>query len=78
MKALGLTLFFGGGLVMFFFELIWFMEWWGMAGLAVAIFLAPIAALFPFIFLVKEGFSLLYFGLWGASLAGAAIAGTQD
>ncbi len=64
------------GVAMFLFEIYWFNAWWGVFGLIVAVVVAPLAAMFPFIYLVKEGFSLFYFGLWGLGIAGGLLAGS--
>ena len=66
------------GLVLFLFELYWFSEWWGMGGVIASVAIPPLAALFPFIYLVKEGFSLLYFGLWGVCLLGLMLVASSD
>lgn len=78
MAALGYVLLTGSGLVMLIFELIWFYRWWDVLGVIIAIVVAPIAAVFPFIYLVKEGFSLLYFGVWAVGLVGAAMAASDS
>ncbi|MFP4149823.1 MAG: hypothetical protein ACLFUG_04705 [Nitriliruptoraceae bacterium] len=77
MRPLGYVLFYGAGLILFALEVYWFTVWWGGLGLFIGLFVAPIAALFPFIYLFMEGFSLLYFGLWAVGIVGAAIA-SQD
>lgn len=66
------------GVLMFLFEIYWFNEWWGGAGVAVAVFVPPIAAFFPFIFLALEGFSLVYFGVWAVGLAGVGLTALAD
>lgn len=73
MRALAMLLFIGSGLAMLAFEIFWFSVWWGGIGTIVAIAVPPIAALFPLIYLFMEGFSALYFGLWGAGIAGAIL-----
>jgi hypothetical protein len=69
---------YGSGILMFIFEMVWFFRWWDVGGLMAAVFIPPLAIAFPFVFLVKEGFSLLYFGLWGAGLAAAAMETRDD
>lgn len=72
-KATGIVLFWGAGLVMVAFELYWFAQWWGGVGVVVGLFVPPIVALFPFIYLFLEGFSALYFGVWALGLVGTAL-----
>lgn len=75
MRVIGGVVFFVAGILMFIIELFWFNYWWGTPGLLGGIFVPPLAAAFPFIFLVKEGaFSLFYFGLWGIGIIGALLA----
>ena len=62
------------GLVMFGFQIYWFLLWWGPLGVLVGVFVPPLAVVFPFIYLLKEGFSLFYFGVWLAGIVGMAIA----
>jgi hypothetical protein len=77
MRALGMVLFFGAGVVMFAFQVQFFYQWWGK-GAAAAFFVPPLAAIFPFIYLFKEGFSLLYFGVWAVGILGMIIASSDD
>lgn len=58
------------------FEVYWCYKWWDTGGLVVGILGGPIIALvFPFLFWIKEGFSLLYFGLWTAGIVVLTYAG---
>lgn len=66
-----MLLFWIAGVIMVGFEIYWFHEWWGLPGVLGAIVVPPLAALFPFIYLVMEGFSPLYFGIWALGLLGA-------
>lgn len=72
--VLGWGVFIVAGLLLFLFEIYWFNEWWGGAGIVVAVFVPPIAACFPFIFLALEGLSLVYLGVWAVGLAGVGLA----
>lgn len=67
-RGIGIAVFMICGIVMFVFEIIWFTRWWGGVGTLIGFFVPPVAAFFPFIYLFKEGFSLLYFGLWGLGI----------
>lgn len=78
LRAVGFLLFFGAGAATYVFEIMWFYRWWDTVGAIVGAVAAPVAVLFPFIYLVKEGFSVLYFGLWGIALAGVALVGVVD
>lgn len=71
MKTMSSVVFYLSGIALWAFEMIWFFAWWGGVGVAVAFFIPPLAALFPFIFLVKEGVSLLYLSIWAVGVAAA-------
>lgn len=77
-KRLGIVLGFGtlllSSLLLFLLSLYWFYVWWGILGVFAGIVVAPLAAIFPFIFLFKEGFSLFYFGIWIIGIAGRILA----
>lgn len=75
---MGQLLYWTSGIVLFIFEMVWFYRWWDVGGVIVAFFVPPLAALFPFIFLFKEGFSLLYFGVWAVGLLGMYIASQRE
>lgn len=75
MKSASTVVFYLAGFALWAFEMIWFYAWWGGAGVAVAFFIPPLAALFPFIFLFKEGVSVLYFSVWAVGIAAAWHAG---
>jgi hypothetical protein len=74
MGAVGRLLFWACGLAVIVFETIWFYRWWGLLGAIVSVFIPPLALVFPFVYLAREGFSALYFGLWGLGLVGLFIA----
>ena len=78
MRVFGWVLFIGCGLIMFIFQLSWFHTWWGRGGLFVGLFVPPAAALFPYIFLAKEGFSAFFFGLWTLGIAGLSLPALLD
>ena len=65
------------GLLIYVFEIYWFSKWWGGIGALVAIMFPPLSVLFPFIYVAKEGFSILYFGLWAVALV-AAFVGSES
>ena len=65
------------GFLMFAFEIYWFFSWWGLTGAIAGVLLFPLAFIFPFIYLFKEGFSLFYFGVWGLGIIGMYL-GQQD
>lgn len=75
---MGKAIFWLSGVIMLAFEVYWFAQWWGMAGVIVSFVVPPLAAVFPFIYLVKEGFSLLYFGVWAIGIAGAVYEGNRE
>ena len=51
----------------------WFVKWWGLLGGVVAFFLLPLSPAFPFVYLYKEGFSGLIFGIWGLGIVSYAF-----
>ena len=63
------------GLLLYIFEIQWMTRWWGTTGTLIGIFVPPVVIAFPFLYLVKVGFSLWYFGLWAVGIAGIGIAG---
>jgi hypothetical protein len=70
LSGLGFAVFALSGLAMFVLELFWFYTWWGIWGLIAAFAVPPLVGVFPFVLLFMEGFSPLYFGLWGLGFAG--------
>ena len=75
MTILGYTLFGLAGIAMFGLEIYWFLIWWDLIGVVVAVFVLSLAVLFPFIYWVKVGvFSLFYFVIWVVGLLGMILA----
>jgi hypothetical protein len=58
------------GLALVGFQIYWFYHWWGNLGVLAGFLLASLSVAFPFLYLFKEGFSLLYFGIWLAGMVG--------
>ena len=73
MMAIGMIMWIGSGLILYVFEVIWFYRWWGDIGAVVGILVPPVAIVFPFLFLLKEGFSGLYFGAWVLGILGLVV-----
>ena len=65
------------GFLMFAFEIYWFFLWYGLTGAIAGVVFFPLAILFPFIYLFKEGFSLFYFGVWALGIIGMYL-GQKD
>jgi len=78
MKILGYLLFLAAGIVLLIFEVVWFYRWWGEIGVIIALFVPPLAALFPFIYLLKQGFSVFYFGVWAIGITGGVLASSTE
>lgn len=75
MTKIGYGIFAIAGIWMWIAEIIAFARWWDLVGILVAVFIPPIAALFPLIFWIKEGvFPILYFVVWGAGILGMVLA----
>lgn len=73
--TIGYTIFALAGIVMFGLEIYWFLIWWDLIGVVVAVFVPPLAALFPFIYWIKVGvFPLFYFIIWAIGILGMIIA----
>lgn len=68
--VVGVVLFGLSALAMFGFQVYWFYYWWGKLGALVGLLLASLSAVFPFLYLYKEEFSLVYFAVWGAGILG--------
>lgn len=65
--------FFSGGLslvymlaifILFLIEVYYFLQWWGLLGLIVALVAFPLPLIFPFIYWFMADFSVLLFGIW--------------
>ena len=65
------------GFLMIVFEIYWFFRWWGLIGAIAGLVIFPLAVLFPFIYLFKEGFSLFYFAVWALGIIGMYL-GQKD
>lgn len=78
MARVGRLILGASAIVMFLIEEYWFMQWWEAAGVFAAVMIPPLLLVFPFIFLVKEGFSVIYFGVWAAGLLGLFTAAAFD
>lgn len=53
----------GAAVIMYGLQVMWFTMWWGSAGALVGFYVPFLVVVFPFIYLLKEGFSFIYFGL---------------
>ncbi|MDO8657589.1 MAG: hypothetical protein Q7K55_02515 [Candidatus Levybacteria bacterium] len=75
MTKIGYAIFAIAGLWMYIAEVIAFARWWDLIGILVAVFIPPVAALFPLIYWIKEGtFPVLYFVVWGVGILGIIMA----
>jgi hypothetical protein len=75
-RVVGMIMFYGAGLFMFFF---WFgamTKWLGFLGSLLAVFIAPGPVIFPIIFWIVGGaFPVTYFTIWALGLLGMIIFG---
>lgn len=78
MRAIGVVFLLSSGAAMYLFEIYWFYQWWGGTGLLIAVMAAPVSAIFPFIYLLREGFSALYFGTWAVGILGIILLRLTD
>ena len=66
--------------LMWLFMMYWFLQWWGLLGIIAALFLPPLAVLFPFIYWWQESFPITYILIWltgiVALFAGFALTGS--
>ena len=72
-RSATLLVWLGSGLLLYGFEVYWFIQWWGSVGGFIGLFVPPLAIVFPFIYLAKEGFSLFYFATWAVGLSALLI-----
>ena len=54
-------------------DLVFRVAWWDRG--SGCVFILPLTAVLPFIFLLEEGVSLLYFFIWAGGIAAAWNAG---
>ncbi len=73
MAILGYIVFYICGIIMWGLELYWFYQWWDIGGILIAIFIPPLAVIFPFIYLIKVGFASTYFIVWGLGVLSLII-----
>lgn len=73
--ALGYAVFSLSGLLMWLFQMYWFLEWWGLLGIITGLMLPPLASLFPFIYWWQESFPVAYILIWLAGFMGLLIGG---
>ena len=79
LRVIGMIMFFGSGVFMFFFWLGAMSKWLGCFGLFLALFLSPGLVVFPAIYWIVEGvFPVMYFAIWGLGLVGMLIFGLSS
>ena len=74
MPILGLVLDGLSVATMYGFQLHWYFLWWGPLGVLLAFLVPPLCLIFPFVYLLKEGFSLFYFEVSLVGIVGMSIA----
>jgi hypothetical protein len=71
MKNIGQLMWWGSGIILWFFMMSSFYGWWDIWGVIAAFLLAPGVILFPIIYWVKEGvFPVMYFVIWFIGVLG--------
>ncbi|MEM6997854.1 MAG: hypothetical protein AAF413_02995 [Patescibacteria group bacterium] len=69
----GFIIFGLASIAMWVFQLYWFLEWWSLLGLLAAIFVPPLATLFPLIYWFQEDFPGIYLLIWLIGFAALSI-----
>jgi len=78
-SIIGMILWIGSGLAMFFFWFVAMNAWLGIIGAFLAFILCPGIVIFPIVFWIIEGvFPVTYFLLWGVGLLGVVIAAISN
>lgn len=74
-RLVGLAVFWGAGVLMWFFYIGALRDWLGFLGIVLGIAIMPGALLFPFVYwIVEQTFPTQYFILWASGLVGLGIA----
>ena len=75
-RIIGYILWIGSGLLMLGFWFSAMVDWLGIFGYILAIFLSPGIVIFPIVFWIVEGvFPTFYFLVWGIGIVGMIIGG---
>ena len=75
LRLTGMSVFGICGILMWLFYIGALRQWLGTIGIAIGIFVAPGAIIFPFIYwLTEHEFPVRYFALWATGLAGIGLA----
>lgn len=61
------------GLALYVFEIIWFYRWWDLIGVVASVMVPPLAAAFPIIYWVREGFTVSYLALFLIAIGGVGL-----
>ncbi|MDP3792208.1 MAG: hypothetical protein Q8Q89_00565 [bacterium] len=79
MKNLGKFMWFCSGVVLWFFMMSNFYQWWNIEGVIAGFILVPGVVVFPLLYWFKEGiFPIMYFIIWGIGVVGLLIASTSS
>lgn len=74
LRVVGMIMWIGAGIFMFFFWFVAMSEWLGCFGSFLAVSIAPGLVIFPIIFWIVEGFfPVTYFAIWGLGILGMII-----
>jgi hypothetical protein len=74
LAMMGFAAFIASALVLIYLWVANMASWLGWVGLPLGIVTAPAAVVLPFVYwLVERGFPELYFGIWGAGIAGVVV-----
>jgi len=76
-RSVTLMVWWVSGLLLYAFEVYWFIQWWGFFGGLIGFFVPPITIVFPFIYLAKEGFSFFFFTTWAVGILALIISSSQ-
>jgi len=76
LKVVGAIMFYGMGLILLVFSLLFYYAMWGVWGVVGALVLFPLVEIFPIVAWIITGtFPGLLFALWGVGIVGAILMG---
>ena len=78
MKNLGKIMWIVSGVVLWFFMISSFYQWWKIGGVIAGFILVPGVVVFPLLYWFMEGiFPTMYFIIWAIGIVGMFIASTS-
>ena len=79
LKVVGMILFYGMGLILLVFSLMFYYALWGVGGLVGAFILFPLVEIYPIVVWIMTGiFPGLLFAIWGVGIVGGILMGVAS